>query len=139
MHSSEPSLLQTVDRIRARDGRYAREAYFFVVAALGLSVEALPAERRAHPERRHLSGQELVGGTVALARREFGALAPTVFSEWGVLAAEDIGVIVFQLVESGELSARPEDTLEDFRSGPDLMRALAADASVPPAAPAGGD
>jgi len=134
MDSSEPSLLQAVDRIRARDSRYAREAYFFVVAALGLAVEALPAERRADPERRHLSGQELLGSAVALARHEFGALAPTVFHEWGVEAAEDVGTIVFQLVECGELSARPEDTLDDFRRGLDLMRALGADGRSAPSA-----
>lgn len=125
MDPSELPLWRTVDGIRAQDGRYRREAYFFVVAALGLTVQAMPAERRADPQRRHLSGEELLEGVIALARREFGSLAGTVFQEWGVHSSEDVGVIVFQLVESGELSAQPDDSLEDFRRGPELMRALA--------------
>jgi hypothetical protein len=35
---------------------------------------------------------------------------------------EDIGRMVFQLVDAGQLSARPEDTLEDFRGGPICSR-----------------
>jgi uncharacterized repeat protein (TIGR04138 family) len=57
----------------------------------------------------------LLRGLVRLARQEFGVLGPTVFREWGVLTGEDVGRIVFRLVDCGELSARPEDTLEDFR------------------------
>jgi uncharacterized repeat protein (TIGR04138 family) len=94
------------------------------MAALGATVQALPPERLADPERRHLSGQELLLGVVSLARREFGLMAPTVFREWAVATSADIGAIVFQLVGIGQLSARPEDRPEDFAGGPDLMRAL---------------
>jgi uncharacterized repeat protein (TIGR04138 family) len=113
-----------VDRIRFEDARYRREAYGFVMAALGATVQSLPPERLADPERRHLSGQELLLGVVGLARREFGLMAPTVFREWGVVQSGDVGEIVFQLVGIGQLSARPEDRPEDFAGGPDLMRAL---------------
>jgi uncharacterized repeat protein (TIGR04138 family) len=125
MTAPEPSLWDTIDGIRERDGRYAREAYLFVVAALGAVVRRLPPERAHHPERRHLSGRELLRGVIELGRVEFGALASTVFEEWGVGRGEDVGNIVFQLVESGQLSARPEDSIEDFRGGPDLLQALA--------------
>lgn len=113
-----------VDRIRAADPRYRREAYGFVMAALGQTVQALPRERLVDPERRHLSGLELMAGTVALARREFGLMAPTVFREWGLATAADLGTLVFQLVGAGQLSARPDDRIDDFVAGPDLMRAL---------------
>ncbi|HTM58463.1 MAG TPA: Minf_1886 family protein [Candidatus Udaeobacter sp.] len=124
MSRSDPTFWDVVETLRARDPRYRREAYGFVVAALGTTVQALPAVRRADPLRRHLTGGELVQGVVALARSEFGDLADVVFEEWGVRSAEDIGHIVFQLVECGQLSARAEDSLEDFRRGPDLMHAL---------------
>jgi uncharacterized repeat protein (TIGR04138 family) len=124
--SSELLFWDAVDRIRETEPRYRREAYGFVVAALGVTVQALPPERLADPVQRHLSGRELLGGLVRLARQEFGVLATTVFREWGVLAGEDVGRIVFGLVEAGELSARPEDTLEDFR-GFDLFGGLGAD------------
>jgi uncharacterized repeat protein (TIGR04138 family) len=131
----------TVDRIResgsADEHRYAREAYGFVVAALGATVQSLPADRLADPERRHLSGQELLDGVVRLARGEFGALAPTVFEEWGVHEGLDVGRIVFHLVEGGQLSARPEDSVLDFAGGPALLQRLgrSAEASAPVPAP----
>jgi hypothetical protein len=33
---------------------------------------------------------------------------------------------VFELVDAAQLTARPEDRLEDFTGGPDLMTSLAA-------------
>lgn len=124
MATAQPPFWDTVDRIRAERPRYRREAYGFVVAALNRTADALPAERRADPERRHLTGQELLRGVIAMARGEFGLMAPTVFREWGVAAAADVGEIVFQLVEAGQLSARREDRREDFAGGPDLLHAL---------------
>jgi uncharacterized repeat protein (TIGR04138 family) len=114
----------TVDALRENDPSFRREAYGFVVGALGRTVLELPEGRRRDPERRHLTGQELLAGVIRCARQEFGALAPTVFAEWGIQKGEDVGRIVFQLVEAGQLSARPEDTLEDFRRGPDLVTEL---------------
>jgi uncharacterized repeat protein (TIGR04138 family) len=133
MDPSELSLWKTVDGLREADPRYAREAYFFIVGALGHTVQSLPKERQDDLERRHLSGGELLAGVVALARQEFGALAATVFREWGVCASRDVGEIVFQLVNARELSARPEDTIEDFAGAPDLLRALAGENHTTPA------
>lgn len=124
MSATDLPFWDAVDRIRAADARYRREAYGFVMAALGWTVQSLPQERLADAQRRHLSGAELTLGVVALARREFGLLAPTVFREWGLVAAADLGTLVFQLVGAGQLSARPEDRIEDFDGGPDLLRSL---------------
>ncbi len=126
MSSSDQPFWDAVDALRERDGRYHREAYGFVVGALGVAVRSLPAERRADPTLRHLSGRELLLAIVRIARDEFGALAPTVFREWGIKGGEDIGRIVFELVEASQLSAQPEDSIEDFRGGPDLLTALSA-------------
>jgi uncharacterized repeat protein (TIGR04138 family) len=127
MRLHELPFWDAVDRVREGDPRYRREAYGFVVGALGVTVAELPLERRRDPERRHLSGGELLRGVATLARREFGFLAPTVFSEWGVHTGEDVGHIVFQLVGCQQLSARAQDTIEDFR-GFDLAASLGADA-----------
>ncbi len=120
----ETTFWDAVDGLRERDGGYAREAYGFVAFALRVTVERLPSERLLDLERRHLSGRELLEGVVSLARAEFGPLATTVFQEWGVRRGEDVGCIVFQLVDCGQLSARPEDTMADFISGEDLLAAL---------------
>lgn len=136
--SGNDDFWDAVDGLRERSPGYAREAYGFVMQALSETVLGLPQVRRDHPTERHLTGRELLGGTALLARSEFGELAPMVFREWGVRAAEDVGHIVFQLVEHGQLSARPEDTLEDFRSGFDLMAALGARGIAPSGAEASG-
>lgn len=135
---SETTFWDVVDGLRQQEGAYAREAYGFVVGALGATVQQLPSERLADPQRRHLSGQELLAGVVKLARSEFGPLASTVFHEWGVRRSEDVGQIVFQLVRCGQLSARPEDTLADFEGDFDLLAALTDDrepGSLPPTDP----
>jgi uncharacterized repeat protein (TIGR04138 family) len=129
MGSKDLLFWDAVDRIRETEPSYRREAFGFVVAALGATVQALPAERLADPQRRHLTGRELLRGLVRLARREFGCMAPMVFCEWGVVSGEDVGRIVFRLVECGELSARPEDSLDDFR-GFDLLGGLSAKLEV---------
>ncbi|HYM80118.1 MAG TPA: Minf_1886 family protein [Candidatus Limnocylindria bacterium] len=124
MNPSDTPFWVSVDAIRATNPAFRREAYGFVMAVLSVTVQELPAERVHDPERRHLSGRELLEGILRVAREEFGQMAPTVFREWGVGRGEDWGAIVFQLVEAGQLSARPEDRLEDFGGGPDLMSAL---------------
>jgi uncharacterized repeat protein (TIGR04138 family) len=132
MSSSETMFRDAVDELRERSSRYAREAYVFIVAALGETVRALPAERLADADRRHLTGNELVHGVIRVAREEFGPMASTVFREWGVCGTEDIGTIVFELVEAGQLSARPEDTMEDFCRGVELLAELAEPAPTTP-------
>jgi uncharacterized repeat protein (TIGR04138 family) len=134
--SGETTFWDTVDALREARRRYAREAYGFVVGALGATVQALPPERLADVERRHLSGGELLEGVARLARREFGAMAPMVFAEWGVRSGEDVGEIVFELVRAGQLSARPEDTLDDFRAGFDLSAELRRGIDLAPKSPA---
>jgi uncharacterized repeat protein (TIGR04138 family) len=124
MTPPEDDFWGAIERIRDRDPRFRREAYPFLVAALGATVMALPPERRADPERRHLTGQELVAGTIRFARDEFGPLAATVFEEWGVRTSGDLGDMVFHLIAEQQLHARPEDRREDFDEGPDLLAGL---------------
>ena len=137
--NGDAAFWDAVDGLRAQRQRYAREAYGFVVAALGSTVQGLPRSRRDDAAARHLSGSELLGGVVRLARQEFGVLAPMVFREWGVVSGEDVGEIVFELVNCGQLSARPEDTLEDFRVAGELLGQLAGGpvGGVPPDAAPG--
>jgi len=137
-HMTNPDVgfWEAVDELRARHGRYRREAFGFVMAALAAAVQALPEERRRDPATRHLSGQELLQSVIQLARREFGRFAPVVFREWGITSGEDVGRIVFQLVESKQLSARREDSIDDFLRGGDLFAALTENLDFGPARPA---
>ena len=106
-----------VDRIRAQDGRYARDAYAFVMDGLDHTVRSLD-------ERRHVSAEELLRGLCRFARERFGMLAFTVLESWGVVSGADVGEIVFQLVDAGILSRRQEDARSDFDVSMDLKRIL---------------
>jgi uncharacterized repeat protein (TIGR04138 family) len=106
-----------VERIRAGDPRYARDAYAFVMDGLDHTVSALE-------ERRHVSAQELLEGLCLFARDKFGLLAFDVLSSWGLTSGRAVGDIVFHLIDAGILSRRDEDAREDFDTPFDLKRAL---------------
>ncbi len=67
------------------------------------------------PERRHISGRELAEGVRDVALDRFGVLARTVLEHWGIRVTEDVGEVVFTLVEGGVLIKQDEDRIEDFR------------------------
>ncbi|QDT64523.1 Minf_1886 family protein [Calycomorphotria hydatis] len=96
--------------------RYHRNAYHFVFSALQYTQEKL--ERTAahviNEEDAHISGQELCDGLRELAIDKFGLLASTVLSQWGIESTDDIGRIVFELIERGEMRKTDRDTLTDF-------------------------
>ena len=114
--------------IADKDGRYAWEAFEFVMEALGHSQrmfgkESPQGEAPAGPEH-HVTGRELLEGVCDLARREFGLMAPVVFDRWGVRRTGDIGEIVFALINAQVLSKTDSDRLEDFQNVFDLEQAL---------------
>lgn len=111
----------SVERIRAEDGRFARDAYAFVMDSLEFSM-------RQAGERRHLSAAELVQGLLANARLRFGLFAYTVFAKWGLRTSDDVGDIVFQLIDVGILSRQESDTRADFDGVADFREALEASA-----------
>jgi uncharacterized repeat protein (TIGR04138 family) len=96
-------------RIRARGGQYHERAYLFVLG----TIEFLQSRLEA---RRHISGAELAWASRDFARLQFGLLAPSVLAHWGIKRTEDIGRIVFTLVEVGLLVTQPGDAESDFEA-----------------------
>jgi uncharacterized repeat protein (TIGR04138 family) len=66
--------------------------------------------------KRHISGQQLCLGLRDYALLQYGRLARTVLSSWGVRRTEDFGRIVFAMVEAGWMRKQDEDTIEDFEN-----------------------
>src|SRR4051794_35944885 len=101
--------------VARQDPRYAYEAYEFLFAALAHTQKRLG--RAAEPTRsgedapaeNHVSGRELCEGVIDLARQEFGRMARVVFRLWGVNATDDIGAIVFNLIDANLLSKTDRD------------------------------
>ena len=106
-----------------KDPRYDGDAYFFVREALDFTSKMLNKPREG--AARHVSGPELLEGIRAYALQEFGPMALTVFSSWGIKRTGDFGDIVFNLVETGKLGKTDEDTKEDFANGYDFQEVFA--------------
>ncbi len=117
-------LEERILQIRRRDRRFARNAYFFALDALDYTMVRLGRDRKTGEER-HIGGKDLLLGIQELAAEQFGPMALVVFRRWGVQTAEDFGEIVFNLIDAGLLSRRPEDSRLDFASGIDFERVFA--------------
>lgn len=99
---------EILGRLQERYPRFHTKAYLFVLSALQVTVEGLDRPR-------HIAGDELARGVRDLALERFGPLARTVLEHWGIHSTEDMGEVVFALVECGVLVKQDEDRREDFR------------------------
>jgi uncharacterized repeat protein (TIGR04138 family) len=106
-----------------QDRRYAYEAYEFVCAAVSFTQQKLERHRDQSRER-HISGKELLEGLVDFAVEQFGLLASLVLRRWGVHSTDDVGCIVYQLIDLGILSRSERDRPEDFHAVFDLHQRL---------------
>jgi uncharacterized repeat protein (TIGR04138 family) len=113
---------ETVDEIVRTDRRYDRDAYYFVREGLDFTIKML--KKDSHGVGRHVSGQELLEGLRRFALDQFGPMAKTVLTYWGVNQCEDFGEIVFHMVDKGILGKTEQDTPEDFKGGYDFDEAF---------------
>ena len=105
--------LLDIEGVAEQDGRYKKEAYFFVYDALQYTVEKL-GKIELPTEQRHISGRDLLLGISEFALDQLGPLTQSVFSHWGIEQTRDFGEIVFNLVESKLMSKTEDDRIEDF-------------------------
>lgn len=93
-----------------RDPRYTQEAYHHVRQALDYTM------REASPSGsvRHVSGQELLEGFRKFTLETYGQMSLRVLKNWGLARTEDVGAVVFNLVEAGALGKTEKDRPEDF-------------------------
>ena len=92
--------------------------------AYKVTLDAVQYTLNRLPEKRHVTGHELLQGMRDLALSAFGPMARTVFQEWGIQRTEDFGEIVFQLVEAGLLGKTDADRRSDFARGFDFQEAF---------------
>jgi uncharacterized repeat protein (TIGR04138 family) len=100
--------------VAAYDGRYSKDAFFFVRDGLHQAVIALSRSSR------HVTAEELLDALRSLAIERFGSSALEQLRSWGVTRCEDFGEIVFTLIKHGVFRKKPEDKKEDFSGGYDL-------------------
>ena len=108
---------ELLSAVLLRDRRYSRDAYVFVSESLGYTVQKLG-------RKGHVAGRELCEGLRDHALEQYGRLARVVLESWGVRSSEDIGNLVFNMVEAGLLRKTEEDRREDFRGVLDFEEAF---------------
>ncbi len=113
---------EAVEQIVKSDKRYDEHAYSFLREALDFSIKLL--NKPPQGPGRHVSGQELLEGIRQFALQEYGPMAKTVLSTWGISRCEDFGELVFNLVEAGVLGKTEADRKEDFGGGYDFDAAF---------------
>lgn len=99
---------ELVAKLRATESHYDEFAYLFVLEAIEYLQNKLTA-------RRHVTGPELAHACREHALDQYGLMARPVLEHWGIRKTEDLGRIVFALVEVGLLSTQPTDREEDFK------------------------
>ncbi|MDZ4199502.1 MAG: Minf_1886 family protein [Kiritimatiellia bacterium] len=109
------SFEEAIERIVREDARFHPEAYRFVREALDDSVRMF--RKPVEGVGRHVSGPQLLEAFRKRALEQFGPMSFRVLGAWGVTRTEDVGEIVFNLVDTGALGKTAEDRREDFGGG----------------------
>ncbi len=106
-----------MEQIRLRESRYQEGAYLFVLGALEYAQASLQL-------RRHITGQELARACRDVALERYGVMARIVLERWGITTTDDIGAVVFTLVELRFLASLPSDTRDQFGEVFDFVEAF---------------
>jgi uncharacterized repeat protein (TIGR04138 family) len=113
---------QSVVSILKRDQRFDPLAYFFLKDALDFTLKRIAEANDG--QARHVSGPELLAGFRDFSLEQFGPMASTLMSEWGVRKCQDVGDMVFQLIEEQVFGKQDSDQREDFSEVFDFEEAL---------------
>ena len=105
---------EVVEQICEKDLRFSIDAYHFVQEGLNHTLKSL--KRGGQHAHRHVSGQELLHGLREFALKEYGPMSKAVLNEWGIKTTDDIGQIVFNLVNASVLGKNDTDSPSDFKN-----------------------
>ena len=108
----QTSFEEHVRLAREKDPRYDADAYVFLRDSLDFTVREI--RKQWDSDDRHVSGEELLDGFRRLALKQFGPMVPTVLEAWGICCTDDVGDMVFNLIEIGAFGKNDDDSKEDF-------------------------
>ena len=115
-----------------KDAAFRPEGYQFLRESLEATIKKR-SKAKQQSVSQHVTAGELLEGFRRLALKEFGPMTPTVLEYWGIRSCQDIGRMVFYLVEAGAFGRTEEDTLDGFNQGFDFHEAFVAPFHPPPA------
>lgn len=113
---------QSVAAILKRDRRFDPGAYFFLKDALDFTLKRISETNDGRS--RHVSGPELLLGFRDHALEQYGPMASTLMNEWGLRKCQDVGDMVFHLIEEQVFGKQESDRREDFSEVFDFQEAL---------------
>lgn len=104
----QKNFYEVVQELCEKDSRYKADAYEFLLEALHFTQTRLKKQG-------HISGKELLEGMRDFAIEQYGPMAKTVLSHWGITKTQDFGNMVFNMIEKSLLSKTETDSLDDFK------------------------
>ncbi len=109
------STLPDFAKIRQLARRYPEPAFNFVRDGLAHAASMVQSgEPGSGTPTTHISGQQLCLALRSLAIDRFGMLAGAVLRKWGIERTDDFGVIVYAMIDRGEIRQSASDQPEDF-------------------------
>lgn len=94
----------------AKDGRYDARAYALLMDCIHYLGQ----------EDKHMSAADILEEFKERALDQFGPMAYTVLTEWGLSCCEDVGEMMFNLTEFNRVRRDEEDSPESFLGGYDF-------------------
>jgi uncharacterized repeat protein (TIGR04138 family) len=113
---------QSVVSILKRDRRFDPHAYFFLKDALDFTLKRVSESNGG--QARHVTGPELLVGYRDFALEQFGPMASTLMDEWSIRKCQDVGDMVFNLIEEQVFGRQESDKKEDFSEAFDFQASL---------------
>ena len=101
-----------VEEVLKSNSNYSADAYYFLQEVL---LQAVEKQRKVSGgENKHVSGFELLESFRERMLKQFGPMSMTLLGEWGVSCTEDVGKMVFNLIEVGAFGKSKQDEEKDF-------------------------
>tara|TARA_B100000965_G_C19498632_1_gene716387 strand:+ start:66 stop:500 length:435 start_codon:yes stop_codon:yes gene_type:complete len=108
----KPDFHDAVEEVLKMDSSYSEDSYYFLQEVL---LQAVDKQRKASGgENKHVSGAELLAAFRERMLKQFGPMSMTLLQEWGLSCSEDVGKMVFNLIEVGAFGKSERDQEEDF-------------------------
>ncbi|MCL6465510.1 MAG: hypothetical protein K6T77_01995 [candidate division WOR-3 bacterium] len=109
-----------LDELLRRDKRFPLEAYLLI-------NDGLQYTYKMTGRKEHITPAELLEGIRRLMVERYGPLAKMVLNSWNIFTTDDIGQVVFNLLEAGLLVKTAFGRLEDYHAVYDFDRAFVKD------------
>jgi uncharacterized repeat protein (TIGR04138 family) len=101
-------MIDAIFELSKKHGKYPPGAYILVFEVLDF------VSKEMKKPKQHLTGRQLALSTFAYCLHRYGGLSKMVWENLGMASSEDLGQIVFHLVEEGLIGRQEQDRVEDF-------------------------